>query len=256
MGITRIVLTLWLACVQGAALAGEVLVVSGHPGYPPVTWEENGVIVGVGAELVKAVFTELKVPYEIRADGRWIRVQKDAEAGVIDVIAGVYLNTERKAFLEYTVPFMKDPNVVFVWKGKTFPFNTWDDLIGKRGTTNIGESFEDKFDHFAEAKLSLERVPETIQNLKKLESGRADYFVFGLYPGLSIATLEGYDDKIEALPKPILTANFYMAFSKKSKYVHLLPKVNRIINRLKAEGTVDRWLKEQMDDYRRLHRKP
>lgn len=246
-----------LALLPWAALQGaEVLVATGYPGYPPMTWEEDGALTGVAVELARRVFTELKVPFEIRTGGRWVRVQKDAEAGVVDVIVSAYVNEERKRYLDYTVSFMEDPSVVFVWKGKAFPFRNWEDLVGRRGTTNTGESFGEAFDRFAEQRLALERVPEAVQNLKKLESGRADYFLFGLYPGLSIAAIEGYDDRIEALPHRVVTADMCMAFSKKSKWVRLLPQVNRVLNRLKSEGAPDQLLKDYLEIYRRTHRKP
>jgi polar amino acid transport system substrate-binding protein len=240
----------------GPAAAGQPLIVSGHPDYPPVMWEENGTIVGAAAELAKTVFTELGVPFEIRATGPWKRVQLNSREGTIDVIVAAYVNPERLAYMDYTVPFMKDPVVAFVWKGKAFPFRKWDDLAGKLGTTNLGESYEEAFDKFAEQKLNIERVAETVQNFKKLGNGRASYFVFGLYPGLACAAITGYDDKIEVLPQPIVTAEFYMTFSKKSKFGHLIPRVNKIIARLKSQGAIDAWLKKYLKYYKTTRKTP
>ncbi len=254
MRYASVVLTGWLLGMGASLPAGEVLIVSGHPDYPPVTWEENGAIVGAAAELAKQVFTELKVPFEIRATGPWKRVQENARSGQIDVITSAYINAERLEYMDYTVPFMKDPNVVFVWKGKAFPFTTWDDLIGKVGTANRGESYEEKFDTFAAEKLKIERVTQTVQNLQKLEAGRVDYFLSGLYPGLAVAAIEGYDDKIEALPTPVVTADFYMTFSKKSKYTYLIPQVNKIIERCKAKGLIDKWLKDYLAYYKKTRK--
>lgn len=240
---------------RSPAWADEVVRISGHPSYPPITWEENGTIVGVGAELARTIFTELKLPFEIKADGRWIRVQKDAEAGDLDVIMTIYQNQERKRYLDYTIPILKDPNVVFVWKGKAFPFRSWKDLIGRQGVANTGESFEEKFDLFIKEQLTVEWVPNAVQNFRKLESGRADYYISGLYAGLTLAAVEGFEDRVEVLPKPIVTADFHMAFSKKSKYTYLLPRVNKIIARLKADGTIDRWVKEFLERHKKAHRK-
>lgn len=245
----------WLTSLLLAG-PGEVVRISGHPSYPPVTWEENGAIVGVGAELARTIFTELGVPFEIKADGRWIRVQKDAESGDLDVVMGIYQNQERKQYLDFTIPFMKDPNVVFVWKGKAFPFRSWNDLIGRRGVANTGESFEEKFDLFIKEKLTVERVPNAVQNFRKLESGRADYYISGLYQGLTLAALEGFEDRVEVLPRPVVTADLHMAFSKKSRYTQLLPRANKIIARLRADGTIDRWIKEYLDYHKKTNRKP
>ena len=220
----------------------EKVIISAHPGYPPISWQQQDTLVGVAVEMAEQIFTELGIPYEIRVTGPWARVQIAAKHGDIDVIAAAYKNPERETFMDYTLPFMKDPVVVFVWKGKSFPFNRWEDLIGKQGGTNIGESYEKEFDRFMDQKLTMTKVPKTIQNFKKLEKGRIDYFVFGLYPGLADASTTGYEDKIEVLPQPVVNADFYMAFSKKSAFRHLIPEIDNIIERYKKEGKIEKWI--------------
>ena len=73
------------------------------------------------------------------------------------MIAAVYDNPERRTYMDYSISFMKDPVSVFVLKGKAFPFRRWEDLIGKRGCTPLGESFGKDFDRFIEQKLTMER---------------------------------------------------------------------------------------------------
>ena len=103
-------------------------------------------------------------------------------------------------------------------------------------------------------KLSIQKIRKTIQNFKLLEAGRVDYAIIGLYPGFSNASITGFDDKIEILPRPILVENFYMTFPKKSKFKPLLPKVNKIIQRLIDEGTIEKWVKKYQDYYKMSNR--
>ena len=49
-----ILLIVSIVLVVHPAFARDVLIVSGHPEYPPIMWKENGAIVGVAAELAKA----------------------------------------------------------------------------------------------------------------------------------------------------------------------------------------------------------
>lgn len=231
------------------AYAGEPLIISGHPEYPPIMWQEGDTMVGAAAELAKTVFSEIGVPYEIRATGPWKRVQKNARHGRIDVITAAYINPERQNYMVYTIPFMKDPVSVFVIKRKTFPFDKWEDLIGKRGNTALGESYGKAFDLFIEQKLMVEKTPTVMQNFLKLEANRVDYAIIGLYPGLSYASISGFKEKIEVLSTPVVEENFYMTFSKRSKYAHLLPQANSIIARLKDEGRIDIWIQEYLDYY-------
>ncbi len=223
------------------AVAQETLLVSGHPNYPPITWKQNGTIIGVAAELVKTILTELQVPFVIKATGPWKRVQQNAKNGTVDIITSAYLNEERKQYMEFSIPFITDPSVIFVLKGKGFTLNRWEDLIGKQGTTTLGESYGDELDQFIKTNLKMDRVKTHVQNFKQLEKERVDYMLFPLYPGLELAWQTGYADIVEILPLVLHEANFYITFSKKSKFRYLLPQVNQIIQRLKSDGSIDKW---------------
>ncbi len=235
--------------VSNSVLAGETLIISGHSEYPPVSWQEGDTIVGVAAEMAKTIFTELGIPYKIQAKGPWPRVHAYAQHGDIDMILAAYINPERKKYMEYSIPFMKDPVSVFVLKGNTFPFHHWEDLIGRKGNTVRGESYGKEFDLFIEQHLQVERVTTVIQNFQKLEGRRVEYAIIGLYPGLAYASVTGYKDKIEVLSNNIVEENFYMTFSRKSKFRHLLPQVNAIIKRLKHDGMIDKWITQYLAYY-------
>ncbi len=242
-------------CHAGSVFAGDTIIISGHPEYPPIMWQEGRTIVGVAAEVAKTVFTEIGIPYEIKATGPWKRVQRNARYGKIDVIISAYSNPERRAYMDYTIPFIKDPVSIFVLKGNKFPFNQWEDLIGKRGNTVLGESFGKEFDQFMKQNLSVERTAKVKQNFQKLAAGHADYAIIGMYPGFACAAVTGFKDKIEVLPNPVVEENFHMTFSKKSKFKHLRPKANQIIERLKNEGVIENWVQEYLNHYETKHGK-
>ena len=91
--------------------------------------------------------------------GSWEDAQAAARDGKADMIFGIYYNDERATYLDYVQPaFMFDPVAVFVAKGKEFPFAGQDDLIGKRGVTNQGESYGNEFDTFMKDKLDVARA--------------------------------------------------------------------------------------------------
>jgi len=58
---------------------------------------------------------------------------------------------------------------------------------------------------------------------------------------------------VEITPKVI--QNLHMTFSKKSKIKHLLPKANQIIERLKNEGIIEKWIQEYLNYYETKHNK-
>lgn len=245
-----------MACV-GIAYAGDTLISSGNQSYPPSSWQEGETIVGVAAELTQMIFADLGIKAESRYVGPWKRVQMDAKEGRIDLVTTIYKNKEREGYLDYPeTPYMDDPNVIWVWKGKTFPFEKKEDLIGKKGLAVLGDSYGDEFDKFIAEKLTVERVADLLLNFKKLEVGRADYMPYGLHSGIIAAKQYGYADKVEYLPKPLLSAEMYIAISKKSAFRKYLPELEKGIRKYKADGTIDKLIRKYIDIYVSTQKKP
>jgi len=238
-----------MLCVS-PVFGADMMEISGLPNYPPVLWKAKGSLVGVGAELAKTICTELGVTFKFKPLP-WLRALSEAKDGQIDMVAGAYFKKDREAYMDYSVPFMKDPAVIFVMKGHAFPFKELKDLIGKKGVTMLGYSWGDTFDRFAEEHLDMTTVTKPLQALQMLERGRVDFFVYGLYSGGFVATETGMTAKVESLAHYVSQEDLYLTFSKKSKYRHLLPRANNIINRLKAEGVIDRWIEQYLKAYRK-----
>ncbi len=171
--------------VPVAALAGpdcRDLVITGHPSYPPV-----------------------------------------ARSGDADVVFGIYRNDERMAYLDYVEPpFMVDPVSVVVRTGAAFPYARWSDLRGKKGVTNVGESYGDRFDAFLASELTVARAPGVDKVFAALLDGKADYAIIALYPGLNVARKLGIGGKVEFLPVPVVSADLFVAFSRKSRCLRAL----------------------------------
>ncbi len=235
----------------GITQAAEMLTASGHPQYPPIMWKENNSIIGAGVELVKLLFKDLNVTVRSPYRGRWDKVQDEAKQGKIDVIVSLYMTEGRKAFLEYSNPYAKDPVVVFVAKGKAFNYAKWDDLIGKKGTTTIGDSFGQEFDKFISEKLTVTRSAKVEENFSKLINGHADYFIYAMYSGLFESERFDISDKIEFLPISVSVENFYIGISKRSPFVKYLPEINKKLDELINNGTVDLLIDKYADRYRR-----
>lgn len=227
------------------AQAQQLVKISGHPDWPPFSWQSGDKMVGIGAELAEIVCKDLGLTAQVAPAGNWKRVQSDAADGTLDMIAGIYVTDERKGYLDYPpTPFTDDLNVVWVVKSRAFPFNSWNDLIGKRGTAMLGDSYGEKFDQFMKDKLTVDRVSTPDLNFKKLVAGRADFYPFSLYGGQIQAKQLGFDDKVESLPNPLSKEGAYLAISKKSPIVKYLPQIDADIKKRVADGTVDKLVKK------------
>ena len=225
------------AFAQAAACSS--LTITGHPEYPPIGYKDGERIVGAGATLVGRIAGELKIPVQSKYTGSWAEAQTAARDGKVDIIFGIYFNDDRATYLEYVRPaFMIDPVVVMVPKGKAFPFSGRRDLVGKKGVTNAGESYGSEFDGFMAQKLTVTRSNGTDQAFKDLLSGKADYMIVGLYPGLADAAKAGVKNQIEPLKTQLLKADMFIAFSKKSPCLAQLKAFGRKVSAMRTNGSI------------------
>jgi len=233
--------------VSTSAYSGEVLIASGHNEYPPFMWKEGDKIVGLSAELTSIIFGELGIKVNSIYIGPWKRLQKSAKTGEIDLILGIYKNEERLKYLKFpNESYTPDPVVIFVRKGKSFPFTKWKDLVDKQGGAIIGDSFGQEFDLYAESNLKVYKVKEFRQAINMMILDRLEYVIFGLYSGTIQMIEMGLTKEIEYLEKPLVTPNAYQAFSKKSKFINHIPYFNRRITELKADGTIGKLIEKYM----------
>ena len=220
--------------------SGDKLIFSAYPTGPPNFWVKDGKLIGVGPEVVETIFTELGVSVESRVYP-WKRVLMLAERGDIDVIAGLYFTQERTDYLEYFEPhYTVNEQVIIVAKGKVFPFNKWDDLIGLKGGSLVGDSFGEEFDKFITEKLNIEGVGTLIQGFKMLVKGRIDYMPVSRDLAEIQARKVGVRNDIEILPMPINSEKMYMGISKKSPFLKYLPKVNQRLKQLNEQGVIEK----------------
>lgn len=232
----------------GAAFAADdcsKITATGHPAYPVIAFKNGDQIAGAAPELVAAVAKKLDIPLESQSMGSWKEAQEATRTGKADLIVGVYYNDERAKYLDYVQPaFMYDDVAVFVLKGKEFPFQGKDDLIGKKGVTNEGESYGNEFDAFMTNKLEVTRTKGIKAAFDELVAGNADYLIAGYHPGLAEAAKGGLKDKVVPLDQALLTEEMFIAFSKNSSCTSLSSKFSQGITDLTTDGSFDKMLEE------------
>jgi len=221
------------------------IIATGHPQYPVLAYRDGDAIVGAVPTLVESIAKRLNVPLESKFMGSWSDAQAAVRDGKADMIFGVYYNDERAQYLDYVQPpFTYDDVAIFVAKGKSFPFTGRDDLVGKKGVTNQGESYGNDFDAFMKEKLDVARTDGIGNAFKDLLAGKADYLIAGYYPGLAEAEADGLKDQIEVLDQALLSAEMFVAFSKKSPCRSLAEKFGQGITEMTTDDSYDAMVTE------------
>jgi polar amino acid transport system substrate-binding protein len=214
------------------------IIASGHSEWPPIMFKSGNAIDGAGAALVRKIFADLGVPIDVPYTGTWDEVQAKARSGEVDVLVAAYKTTEREGYMVYSAPYTTDPVAIFVAKGKAFPFNSWDVLVGRKGIAMVGDSYGQTFDDFAASRLALTRVTTSDQAFDLVAGGQADYMLYSLYAGDDYLKKTGSASRFESLPTFVNEENFYITISKKSPYVSYLNLLNQQIAKYKADGTI------------------
>ena len=223
------------------------LTLTGHPQYPVIAYKDGDTIAGVAPAMVQAIGKEINVPVESKYTGSWEDAQAAARDGKVDIIVGIYQTPERAQYLDYVQPaFIYDEVVIFAAKGKEFKFAGPDDLIGKKGVTNQGESWGTDFDAFIKDKLTVERTNGIDAAFNDLISGKADYLIASYYAGLAEAAKEGVKDQVVPLSPAIAEVEMFVAFSKKSPCKSLAPKFGEGITAMTTDGRFDKLLNDAM----------
>lgn len=207
---------------SGAQAAGkcERLVATGNPEYPPYLWRDPQnpeKLIGATVDLLKAVAEDLGVGIEVIYAGPWSRAQEEVRTGRVDMLAGAFVTVPRLETMDFVHPaFLSTPSVVWVRKGREFPYASWADLQGRTGDTLVNNSFGQAFDAYARDNLTLEGVSSLTQAFQKLLLERTDYVLYERYPGQALASTLGLQDDLQVLDPPVSSEGLHLALSHNS----------------------------------------
>lgn len=212
----------WSLCLQAELLYGcDTLRVSGNPEYPPLLWPDiksPDTLTGAVPEFLGEVVEPLGIKVNVRNTGSWARVQRLAELGEIDLVAGAFITAERLGYLDYVLPPMihLDTNV-WVPRQRMFEYRHWPDLEGKQGSTLIDNSFGERFDSFAADHLDILGVRSIRQSYLMADIGRIDYVLYELLQGRAKLARYGMSNDFVALEPPVSREGLFFAFPKLSR---------------------------------------
>ena len=202
------------------ATSCTTLTVSGNPEYPPLLWRDDdrpGYLIGAVPALLEEITEPLGVTIEVRDIGSWARVQRMARQGDIDLVAGAFITSERIGYLDYLLPpITYMPTAVWVPSGQEFVYRHWPDLLGKRGSTLINNSFGQNFDRYADKNLNIEGVRSIEQSFQMALVDRVDYVLYEVLQGEVKLEYLGLAEEFVALETPISREGLFFAFSKAS----------------------------------------
>ncbi|MFO7992677.1 MAG: transporter substrate-binding domain-containing protein [Marinobacter sp.] len=231
------------------------LSVSGNPEYPPLLWRDPAQpdrLTGAVPALLREIVEPMGLELVVRDLGSWARVLHVADLGDIDMVAGAFYTSERIGYMDYLLPPITHlPTVVWVPKGREFVYRHWPDLLEKRGSTLIDNSFGQNFDRYAENNLRIEGVRTIEQSFQMALVDRVDYVLYELLQGQVMLENLGIARDFVALDQPVSREGLFFTFTKSSpcNTFELRERIAGRLSTLLDAGRVDQLIRE----YTRLY---
>lgn len=208
------------------------LVMGTNAAFPPYEYvDDNGTIVGIDAEIAKAIADKLDMDLEIK-DMDFDSLITACAGGSIDVVlAGLTVNEERKLSVNFSDTYATGIQAIIVKDGSDIA--SVDDLDGK----TIGVQAGTTGDIYCTDDYGQENVKQYktgVEAVMALQNDQVDCVIIDNEPAKSfIAANEG----LKILDTEYAVEDYAIAVAKEN--TELLEKINTAMAELKADGTID-----------------
>ncbi|MFL9926749.1 transporter substrate-binding domain-containing protein [Herbaspirillum lusitanum] len=239
-----------LAAASLPAHSGECnkLVISADSDYAPLHWYDGKKLTGASIDIATSALTALGIPFQVRYVGPFSRVLQEVRSGEVDMVTTLKITPERKQYMSFsTVPVFTNPIAVFVARDKSFVYENWKSLAGRKGGITMGNQFGNGFDEYLLSDLNVESAQKISINFAKLQSGALDYLVTGYYSGLVYLLQSKQADRFMPLTPYVTETDNFIAISKKSPCLKYLPRLNAQLESMRQTGELAAILEQYAD---------
>ncbi len=217
--------------------------------YPPFYSEENGEINGIAVELISELFGRMNIETELKMYPLK-RALKYLKAGKADGLMILIKTSEREEYLHYTDPIITVRGLIWSAadrKGGAVNFNTLEDLRSYKIGVTLGYSYGQKFDNILKT-MKVDIATRDYSNYSKLMKHRIEIFpgneivakgLFKKYPKLK--------GKFVHSDKSFIKWILHMGISKKSRFVPMIPAINKVLADLKKEAFIDKSVRKHTE---------
>ena len=216
----------------GTEAAGGVLVMATNAEFPPYEYHDGGEIVGIDAEIAKAIADELGMELEIE-DIAFDSIIPEITSGKADMgLAGMTVTEDRKQSVDFTDTYAKSSQKIIVKEDSAIA--SPDDLTGvivgvQQGTT--GDIYVSDLEADG---TTVERYNKGFEAVQALSQGKIDAVVIDGEPAKTfVAQTEG----LKILEESFTDEEYAIAVKKGN--TELLEKINGALKTLKDNGTLD-----------------
>ncbi|WP_229591276.1 substrate-binding periplasmic protein [Pseudodesulfovibrio sediminis] len=220
-----------------------------EPIPPYIFSEEDGICKrGITKEIFDELFGRLGIRYEIRLVP-WARALYCAKHGECDGIPLLMKNTERAAFLTYSDPVVENSDLIYYRPDRlgNFRWNTLDDLkdlsIGLVRGYTYSERLLKTIRHH---NIPVRYAKDSELNFSMLHAGRVDIIVEDeTVAGPLLDRHPRWSKDIRPTQRAVSSYYWHIGLSRKSPLVQHLDDINRALEAMRTDGSLETILNKQ-----------
>ena len=213
------------------------LIMATNAAFPPYEYLEGNEIVGIDAEIAKAVADKLGLELII-TDMEFDSIIESVKNGKADIgLAGMTVTDERKEEVDFTESYATGVQVVIVNEGSAI--TSVDDLFAEGASTKIGVQRATTGDLYTtwdledEGLATIDRYSKGADAVQALKTGKVDCVVIDNEPAKAfVNAVEG----LKILDTEYVLENYAAAMNKEN--TELFNAVNDALKALIADGTI------------------
>ena len=227
-------LILILLLLVGCQKREDKLIMATEAGFAPYEYYSDGKIVGVDIDIAKEIAKELNKKLIVK-DVAFDSIITEVKTGKSDIgAAGISFTEERSKQVDFSNNYTTSKQIAIIKKYSDI--QNKNQIENKKIAVQLG-SIADTFvtDEYPNAKII--RQKKYLAAIQDLKDGKVDLVVMDELPAKRILN-ENQDLKI--LDEPLTIDSYGIIVDKGNK--KLLNKINKVINRLKEEGKIEKFI--------------
>lgn len=202
--------------------------------YPPYNMNTpKGVVTGLSTEIVREMMKRGGISYTIELQ-QWVWAFTNARDNPATCVYSTTRNEEREAQFKWVGPLVDNPWVLYARANDERPVHALEDVRPYLLGGYVGDATAQ---YLLSNGYKVELVPADVLNIRKLASGRIDYWATGKYQGAYLAAAQKMRDI-----RPVLTFKTVQLYLACNKAVAdpLIQKLNATLNAMREEGLVQK----------------
>lgn len=221
-----------LLLLTGCSSKKNELILATEAGFAPYEYYENGEIVGVDIDIAKEIAKELNYELVIK-DVAFDSIISEVKSEKSDIgAAGISYTSERAKEVDFTVDYMESRQVLIVKKNSLI--KSPQDLSNQKIAVQLG-SVADTYLTEEMPSIMVVREKKFLAAIQDLKDDKVSGVVMDEIPAKELLTSD-----LKILDEALVTDHYGMIVKKGNE--QLLQDANRIITRLKEDGTIDKFL--------------